>query len=199
MQCTPTLNELYREQKRLHSPTQWALYTWSKCMICLFLSTLPPPHSSNITVVTKTCIRELLWKKKKKKRGKKNLRRGSKVSLSAKQTVSPLQKSCTRIHIFIYICIYMFTYIYKNIYIFFFKRQNSPRRGDWRRPFHIAGPSCNPQPSCSAAVLGGIWRRGPGKTPHTSCPGHSVPWMFAAPLSCESRTQTVAAYTRTLR
>lgn len=126
MQCTPTLNELYREQKRLHSPTQWALYTWSKCMICLFLSTLPPPHSSNITVVTKTCIRELLWKKKKKKRGKKNLRRGSKVSLSAKQTVSPLQKSCTRIHIFIYICIYMFTYIYKNIFFFFLNDRTHP-------------------------------------------------------------------------
>lgn len=196
MQCTPTLNELYREQKRLHSPTQWALYTWSKCMICLFLSTLPPPHSSNITVVTKTCIRELLWKKKN---GVRKIW-GEEAKYHFQQNKqSPLFKSHAQEYIYLYIYVYICLHIYIKIYIFFFKRQNSPRRGDWRRPFHIAGPSCNPQPSCSAAVLGGIWRRGPGKTPHTSCPGHSVPWMFAAPLSCESRTQTVAAYTRTLR
>lgn len=76
--------------------------------------------------------------------------------------------------------------------------KDSPRKGDWRRPFHIAGPSCNPRPSCSAAILGGIWRRGPGKTPHTSSPGHSALWMFAAPLSCESQMQTAAVYTQTL-
>ena len=75
--------------------------------------------------------------------------------------------------------------------------KHSPRKGGWRRPFHIARPSCNPRPSCSAAVLGGIWRRGPGKTPHTSSPGHSAPWTSAAPLSCGSQTQTVVACTQT--
>lgn len=73
----------------------------------------------------------------------------------------------------------------------------SPRKGDWRRPFHNVGPSYNPRPSCSAAVLGGIWRRGPGKTPHTSSLGRSAPWMSVAPLSCGSRMQTAAAYTQT--
>lgn len=75
---------------------------------------------------------------------------------------------------------------------------DSPRREGWRKPFHISGPSCNPQPSCSVAVLEGIWRRDPGKRPHTSSPGRSDPWMFVAPLSCGNQTQKAVAYTRTL-
>lgn len=88
------------------------------------------------------------------------------------------------------------THTYSEIEIF--EINNSPRKGGWRRPFHIAGPSCNPQPSCSAAVLGGIWRRGPGKTPHTSSPGRSVPWTSEAPLLCGSQMQMVASYTQIL-
>lgn len=125
MQCTPTLNELYREQKRLHSPTQWALYTWSKCMICLFLSTLPPPHSSNITVVTKTCIRELLWKKKKKNGVRKIWGEEAKYHFQQNKQ-SPLFKSHAQEYIYLYIYVYICLHIYIKNFIFFLKDRTHP-------------------------------------------------------------------------
>lgn len=144
-------------------------------MICLFLP-LSPPHSSHITLVAQAHVTGLprinirtFQHGRKKKRKSQECKRANRNYFTLKD-----RKRCD-----------------KTI-------KHSPRRGDWRRPFHIAGPSCNPRPSCNAAVLGGRWRRGPGKTPHTSSPGRSALWMSVAPLSCGSRMQTAAAYTQTL-
>lgn len=151
-------------------PTRWALYTRSKCMICLFLM-LPllfPPT----TLWLHRPAKQLTGVKSHNKRWKDKEITNSILDTSQKTHSYLVMEEKS-------------------------DNKNLPRKGGWRRPFHSAGPSCNPQPSCSAAVLEGIWRRGPGKTPHTSFPGRSARWSSLAPLLCESRKQKEVSYTQT--